>query len=44
MPLMEVLNAKGGVCRASLSFYNTFEDIDALVNSLKEIQQKFNKI
>ncbi|MDP3992020.1 MAG: cysteine desulfurase [Nanoarchaeota archaeon] len=41
MPLMEVLGAKGGVCRASLSFYNTLEDIDALVDSLKEIQEKF---
>ena len=41
MPLMERLGVKGGVCRASLSFYNTLEDIDALVDSLKEIQEKF---
>ena len=41
MPLMSSLKAKGGVCRASFSFYNTFEDIDALVDSLKEIQEKF---
>ncbi len=41
MPLMSVLKSKGGVCRASFSFYNTFEDVDALVDSLKEIQEKF---
>ncbi len=41
MPLMDVLNVKGGVCRISLAFYNTFEDIDALIDSLKEIQEKF---
>ncbi len=41
MPLMSELNAKSGVCRASLAFYNTFEDIDALVDALKEIQEKF---
>ena len=41
MPLMKKLGLQGGVCRASFSFYNTFEDIDALVDSLKEIQEKF---
>ena len=41
MPLMSTIKEKGGVCRASLSFYNTFEDIDALVDSLKEIKEKF---
>jgi len=41
MPLMAALSVKGGVCRASFSFYNTLEDIDALVDSLKEIKQKF---
>jgi len=41
MPLMEILKAKSGVCRTSFSFYNTLEDIDALVDSLKEIQKKF---
>ena len=42
MPLMETLKAKGGVCRASFSFYNTLEDIDVLVDSLKEIQMRFS--
>ncbi|MGA2130057.1 MAG: SufS family cysteine desulfurase [Candidatus Pacearchaeota archaeon] len=41
MPLMSIINAKNGVCRASLAFYNTLEDIDALVDSLKEAQEKF---
>jgi len=41
MPLMEVLNSKGGVCRASFSIYNTLEDIDLLVDALKEVQEKF---
>jgi len=41
MPLMEILNSKGGVCRASFSLYNTLEDIDLLVDSLKEIQEMF---
>ena len=41
MPLMEILKSKGGVCRASFSIYNTLEDIDLLVDVLKEIQEKF---
>ncbi len=41
MPLMEILKTRGGVCRASFLFYNTLEDIDLLVDSLKEIQEKF---
>ena len=41
MPLMSVLETKSGVCRASFSFYNTLEDIDALVDTLKEIREKF---
>ncbi len=41
MPLMEILGVQGGVCRASFSFYNTLEDIDVLVDSLKEIQKRF---
>lgn len=41
MPLMEILKASGGVCRASFSLYNTLEDIDLLVDILKEIQEKF---
>ncbi len=43
MPLMSALGVKGGVCRVSLAFYNTFEDIDVLVDSLKEIQERFAK-
>ena len=43
MPLMSSLRVKGGVCRTSFSFYNTFEDIDALVDSIKEIQGRFEK-
>ncbi|MEK6840635.1 MAG: cysteine desulfurase [Nanoarchaeota archaeon] len=42
MPLMSALGVKGGVCRVSFSFYNTFEDIDTLVDSLKEIQKRFD--
>ena len=42
MPLMSVIGAKGGVCRASFSFYNTFEDIDKLTDALKKISRKFN--
>ncbi len=41
MPLMEVLKSKGGVCRASFSVYNTFEDVEALVKGLKNIKEKF---
>jgi len=41
MPLMERLKVQGGVCRASFSFYNTFEDIDKLTKVLKDIQQRF---
>ena len=41
MPLMEIIKAKGGVCRASFSIYNTLEDIDILVDALKGIQEKF---
>jgi len=41
MPLMEKLSVKGGVCRASFSFYNSLEDIDALIDTLKKIQEKF---
>ncbi len=31
----------GGTCRMSLYFYNTFEDIDALILALKKIVKKF---
>ncbi len=46
MPLIESLGltSKGGLCRASFSFYNTFEDIDALTKSLKKINEKFKGI
>ena len=43
IPLMEILKTKGGVCRASFSLYNTLEDIDLLVDALKEIQKRFEK-
>jgi cysteine desulfurase/selenocysteine lyase len=42
MPLMKKLGITG-TCRASFCFYNTFEDIDKLVDLLKEINKKFNK-
>lgn len=42
LPLMKSLGIKGGVCRATLSFYNTFEDIDRLVSALHKINRKFN--
>ncbi len=40
MPLMKKLGISG-VSRASFSIYNTFEDIDLLVETLKKIQEKF---
>jgi len=43
MPLMSSLGVKGGVCRVSLAFYNTFEDVDALVDALKEIRERFER-
>lgn len=43
IPLMKKLGLKGGVSRVSLAFYNTFQDIDKLVDTLKEINLKFNK-
>ena len=41
MPLMKSLGIKGTV-RASFCFYNTKEDVDKLVNALKEINERFN--
>ncbi|MEM3091115.1 MAG: SufS family cysteine desulfurase [Candidatus Pacearchaeota archaeon] len=41
MPLMEVLGLRGGLCRASFSFYNTFEDVDAFTEALKKIVGRF---
>lgn len=40
MPLMKKLGISG-VSRVSFSIYNTFEDIDLLVETLKKIQEKF---
>ena len=40
MPLMKVLGI-GGTARVSLAFYNTFEDIDKLVECLNKIKEKF---
>ncbi len=42
MPLMKKLGISGTV-RASFYFYNTFEDIDKLVDSIKKIKEKFSK-
>ena len=41
MPLLEKLNIPS-VSRVSLAFYNTFEDIDSLAQSLSKIKTKFN--
>ncbi len=41
MPLMTKLGIPGGVCRASFYIYNTMEDIDKLVKTLKKIVRKF---
>ena len=43
MPLMDQLNSGGGVCRVSFSFYNTFEDVDKLIKTLKKINKRFNR-
>ena len=43
IPLISQLGIKGGVCRVSFSIYNTFEDIDKLVKTLKKINKRFNK-
>lgn len=42
MPLMKKLGISGTV-RASFYLYNTFEDIDKLVDSIKKIREKFTK-
>ena len=42
MPLMNKLGISG-TCRISFSFYNNFEDIDKLINSLNKINQIFNR-
>ena len=43
MPLINQLNSGRGVCRVSFSFYNTFEDVDKLVKTLKKINKRFNR-
>jgi len=40
MPLMKKLN-KTGTCRISFAAYNTKEDIDKLIESLKKVQEVF---
>lgn len=40
MPLMKKLGLPQGVSRISFSVFNTFEEIDKLVNALKEIKAK----
>lgn len=42
MPLMKTLGIQGGVCRASFYFYNTFEDIDKLIEFIIKIKQRFS--
>ncbi|GIU68165.1 MAG: cysteine desulfurase [Candidatus Pacearchaeota archaeon] len=42
MPLMKILGVPG-TCRISFYLYNTFEDIDALISTLKKIKDKFKK-
>ena len=33
--------SEGGICRVSLSFYNTKDDIDALISQLEEAQKRY---
>ncbi|NCP61566.1 MAG: aminotransferase class V-fold PLP-dependent enzyme, partial [Flavobacteriales bacterium] len=40
-PLWDHYKVEGAV-RASLAFYNTFEEIDSLCEALKEIQKMFS--
>ena len=42
MPLMKSLGLQGTV-RVSFYFYNTFEDIDKLIEAIKKIMEKFGK-
>ena len=41
MPLMNLLGLKNGASRASISFYNTLEDIDSFVKALIKVKDKF---
>lgn len=40
-PLMRSLGLGSGVCRVSFYFYNSFEDVDRLVEGLKKIKLRF---
>ncbi len=40
MPLMKKLNIPG-TCRASISLFNTKEDIDKLIEGIKKVKEKF---
>ena len=42
MPLMKSLGLQGTV-RVSFYFYNTFEDIDKIIEAIKNIKEKFGK-
>lgn len=42
MPLMKKLGIPGGVCRASFYIFNTKEDIDKLIEGLKELKKRFD--
>ncbi len=42
MPLIKEKLNESSVCRVSLSFYNTLEEIDKLVNELKKIKEMFS--
>lgn len=42
MPLMKILGIPGTI-RVSFYFYNTFEDIDRLIEAIKKIKEKFEK-
>ncbi|MGL4670026.1 MAG: aminotransferase class V-fold PLP-dependent enzyme, partial [Methanobacteriaceae archaeon] len=42
IPAMTHLGAYNGACRASFHYYNNTEDVDKLINSLKEISTLFN--
>lgn len=42
MPLMKVLGTSG-TARISLGFYNTFEEIDLIIDSLKKVKDSYEK-
>jgi len=41
MPLVNKILKENALCRASLYFYNTPEDIDALINGIKKAKEVF---